>query len=378
MSLHLLHLANFNSTNIGNGALIQGTERVISEDFGRPVRWARAAWDDYTFGIRKFDREFVRLVNSHDGLVIGGAVAINGRHYLSETGMRVDLPLELWRDIEKPVIFHGISYRHWPGQPFHHADRLRSLVDLVLSSPRMVLGVRNDGTREWLARLLGLENIQGRFELVPDPAMYVPPEAPASYPELRGDRPNVMLSFNDEDAEFRYAVPGSRERVIRALADAVQQLAAEQVVNVVLVPHYFDDYRMLGDFVNACTPRFAHQHLVSTGLLKVDQAGYFYGRYARASMAISMRVHSMSPSIGLGIPVVPVVTQDRMWDYLRDAGLADIGLDAFSPDLAARLFEASRAALAHPASLQDRVRAASAALRLRMRDFNRRCAELFP
>lgn len=91
--IRLIHLANYGSTNIGNGALIQGTERVVSEDFPCDIEWIPAAWDDYTFGHSTFDQQFVDLVNTHDGLWVNGAVALNGREYLRHTGSRLDLPV---------------------------------------------------------------------------------------------------------------------------------------------------------------------------------------------------------------------------------------------------------------------------------------------
>ena len=57
--IRLLHLANYGSTNIGNGALIQGTERVVNEDFTHDIEWNPLAWDDYTFGKKSFDEQFV-------------------------------------------------------------------------------------------------------------------------------------------------------------------------------------------------------------------------------------------------------------------------------------------------------------------------------
>lgn len=374
--MRLVHLANFHSTNIGNGALIHGTEKVMAEDVDPSVQWTRAAWDDYTFGLKTFDEEFVRLVNAHDGLIIGGAVAINGRAYLTHTGMRVDLPLPLWEKIEKPVIVHGISYRHWKGQPFHHLDKLKSWVEMCLGNPRILLGVRNDGTREWLSEMLHLGDKADRLALVPDPALFVTPATDITYPELATDRPNVLLSFNDEDSEFRYANAEQRQRVIRGLAETAERLSKDFNARIVLVPHYFDDYRMLTDFVAACPPRFAHQSLVSTGLLKVDQAAYFYGRYAQADLALSMRVHSMSPSIGLSTPMVPVVTQDRMTEFLQEAGLADLEVNAFAEDFPKRLYTAASQALQNPAPLKERLRKAVAAQRSAMQTFNRQALSL--
>ncbi len=374
MALKLLHLANCNSTNIGNGALISGTERCIQEDFSAPVEWHRAAWDDYTFGMKPFDSSFVDLINQHDGLIINGAVALNGRDYLNQTGSRVDLPLELWSQIKKPVIFHGISYRHWPGQPYHHLDKLQSLFEYVRNHPKMLLGVRNDGTDRWLSSFAGVRH---QPLIVPDPAMFVEVEEGSRYPEFGSGMANILISFNDEDSLRRYSSPEQRRQVVQALADAVQILSQDPRLHFVLVPHYFDDLSMMRDFIDICAPRFAHQRITSTGLLKIDSTAYFYGRYKQAALAISMRVHSMSPSIGLGVPVIPLVTQDRMWAFLDDSGLRNIALDAFMPGLDQELAKRAQAILSDPSPLLATLSQATAKLRGRMRDFNRHAETLF-
>jgi polysaccharide pyruvyl transferase WcaK-like protein len=376
--IRLIHLANYGSTNIGNGALIQGTERVVSEDFPCDVEWIPAAWDDYTFGHATFDQQFVDLVNSHDGLWVNGAVALNGREYLRHTGSRLDLPLELWPEIRKPVIVHGISHRHWKGQTYHHLAQLRALVDHLTTHPLRRMAVRNDGTHAWLVNLLNLNAAQAaKIKTIPDPALFVVPDSSRSYPELSADRPNILISLNDEDTETRYPDSEARGRIIRGLAKTAQALHDEWNTRIVLVPHYFDDFRMLSDFIETCSPAFAHQQVVSTGLLKVDAAGEFYGRYAQADLAISMRVHSMSPAIGMGVPVVPLVSQDRMWSFLREADLADLAVDAFAGDFPSQLLTLARTALQEPAALRQRLQQATARMRQQMQTFNQETATLF-
>jgi hypothetical protein len=142
--LKLVHLANFNSTNIGNGALISGLEHLIAADFPREIDWLREPWDDYTFGFRKFDSGFVELINAHDGLIVNGAVAIHGRDYLRETGMRFELPLAMIAEVKKPIVFYGISYRHFKGQAFYHQETLRQTLAAYVENPNIFLGVRND------------------------------------------------------------------------------------------------------------------------------------------------------------------------------------------------------------------------------------------
>jgi len=230
-------------------------------------------------------------------------------------------------------------------------------------------GVRNDGTKEWIRDRLGIES--SKIHEVPDPGLFVPHED-HDYPELHSVRKNILIAFNGEDAPYRFATGferailglgqhfvnparlerfvarfGSykkeRHRIILGMAAALERIARNMDVQFVLVPHYLDDYGMIQEFIEVLQERIAHQIVVSTGLVSVPHTAYFYGRYAKADLAISMRVHSMSPSIGLGIPVIPLTSQGRMRNFLSKIGLSDIGIDvkqeAFADLLAARALE---------------------------------------
>ncbi|HUC60484.1 MAG TPA: polysaccharide pyruvyl transferase family protein [Alphaproteobacteria bacterium] len=376
-TLRLLHLVNSHSTNVGNGALADGAERVLGEDLAAPVSWSRVPWDDYTFGLKKFDRDFVGAINRSDGMIVGGAVTINGRAYLEHAGMRFDLPPALWPEIRKPLIFYGISYRHWAGQRFHHADKLRWAFDHALGRQDMLLALRNDGTREWLEGALGIAS--DRLHVIPDPAVFVEADdAAAAADDLALDpgRPNIVLALNDEDSAERYGTPERRMEVLRGIAQALEPVLDARGANLVLAPHYFDDHRMIADFIACCRPQLAHQRMISTGLARMADAKRFYGRYARAQLVIAMRVHAMSPSIGLGVPMIPLVTQDRLGRFLDDVGLGDLAIDALAPDLAGRLRVAIEAALDRPDELRRRFRVTRDGMRARLGAFNRKVGEL--
>lgn len=378
--LNLIHLANFNSTNIGNGALVNGLESTIEEDFPCPVRWHREAWDDYTFRLRDFDRTFVDLVNRSDGLIVGGAVTFNGRDYNDRTGTRFELPFELWAELKKPVVFYGLSYRHWPGQTYHHVDKFAATIEKILASKNMCLTLRNDGTRQWLKALTGIDS--DAIQEVPDSALFVR-ATDGDYPEIEPDVRNIMIAFNDEDAVHRYdeqfSVAGqsnrSRAHVVDSLVDAVERLAERYPVNLILCPHYFDDFRMMSSFIERIRPRLAHQRMVATGLVRAAHTGYFYGRYRKTDLAISMRVHSMSPCIGLGTPMVPFTTQDRMTDFLDRAGLRARSVDAFDVAAADRLYEKAVDALDNGDAVRREFLRARETMREQTRGFHARLFE---
>lgn len=375
--MKLLHLANWNSTNIGNGALVYGTERVLREDLGRDLQFTPEPWDEYvienTPGPRSFNQTFVDLVNAHDGLLVGGAVTFNGRKHLTGAGMRFDLPLEFWPKIQKPIIFYGNSYRFWGDQPYHNADKLRGIVDYITKTPSVFFGVRNDGTKAFLETLLGLQS--DKIIEVPDPGMYVPAEDNA-YPELSEERTNVMISLNNEDEESRFPDGKKKAAFLRALANVMERLAKDFDLNYILAPHYFDDYKIMGELIDLLPPKIVHQRTISTGLLPVAKAPYFYGRYAKADLAMSMRIHSLSPSIGLGLPVVPLVSQGRVSDFLETIGLGDLSVDVFGESVEEELYAKTRNALENADAIRTRVRTAAAGCRVQTKAANTVIASL--
>jgi polysaccharide pyruvyl transferase WcaK-like protein len=401
-SLKLVHLANFNSTNIGNGALISGLESILQADFPRDIVWIREPWDDYTFGFKQFDYRFVELINSSDGLIINGAVAIHGRDYLKATGMRFELPLDMVEAVKKPIIFYGISYRHFKGQAFHHQESLRKTLASYTENPNIFLGVRNDGTKKWFKEtLLVPDSVLKNIHEIPDTGVFVQAQS-GYYPEILPNRKIIIFAPNDEDAPFRYGEPNfshaketgyclteeaielyesvwsqNRSRLIQAIKNALTEVLDETGAQLLLVPHYLDDLKFIASLVDAFKPQIAHQGTISTGLMRVPGTAYFYGRYLSADLAISMRVHSMSPCIGLGVPMIPLVTQPRMWDFLAEVGLSDIALDASASNLETQLKTLCLKTMENPAERLERFSQAKTKMRDEIRLINSHLINLF-
>jgi polysaccharide pyruvyl transferase WcaK-like protein len=369
------HFVNARSANVGNGALTDGAEYLLREDLRRAVEFRREAWDDYSFGIKPFDRRLVEMINSRDAMIVGGAVAMNARPHYSNAGMRFDMPPELWSEIRKPIVFYGLSYRHWRGQTYHHADKLAWTLKYILDRDDMLLGLRNDGTREWLTETIGVED--ERLRIVPDPGVFAIADTAHPYHEFDPDRRlNILLAFNDEDWEGRYSVADRRTSFIRGLVRPIERMIEKWDANLIIVPHYFDDYRMAIDFVESCRPQVAHQRMIASGLAGLRGGREFFGRYVKADMVISMRVHSMSPAIGLGTPMIPLVTQDRMTKFLDDIGLRDLAVDAFDADMPDRLEAAIDRTLSDPNAVRLRFATARASMRDRARAFNAEVGKL--
>jgi len=402
VSFRFMHLANHGGKNIGNAALIQGVESLLREDLPFEATFLEEPWDLYSRHELRFDERFVARVNSEsDALLVGGAVAFDGSSMYANAGFRLDLPLELWDRVERPVVFYGLSYRGWPTWPYHHREALKATLDRILGSETMLFSVRNDGTKEWLGELLGLHS--ERIHVVPDPGVFVP-TADARHPELEVGKLNVIVAPNAEDEMPRYGraarkrslrVPRggselrnwlpvssswgwreSRATFLRELAGALARLGADHDLNLIFCAHDVFDIGMCYELFWLLPEQLRHRAVFASASLSNGNGPYFYDLYAKADLAISMRVHSMNPCVGLGTPVVPIVSQARMRAFMSDAGLGDLTVDLDEPGVGDAVYRFASNALASPAEARARLFEARGRLREQASMFDSRVATL--
>ena len=376
----VVHLANHGSRNIGNAALIHGLERLLHEDIPRQVRFVAEPWDEYSRGLRAFDESFVKRVNEADALLVGAAVAFDG------SGFRFDLPLELWKRIERPIVLYGLSHRTWRRRPFPHRDRVVRVLQAALANERVIFSVRNDGTKEWLEAQSG-EPLP-HLRVAPDPAVFVP-TVDAPHLELEPGRPTVLVAPNAEDEIERFGsalrrralrrpqasrvVPltsswswrEERERVLRDVAAALSRIVRERDATLVFCSNDPFDVGMSYDLFSMLHPEARYNSAFAPAALPVAAGPAYYDLFAKADVVLGMRIHSMTPPIGIGTPVVPLVSQDRMRVFMADSGISDLCVEMLDEHVGDRVHEALVRALDDPVALRTRLAAARDTLRAR-------------
>lgn len=330
MKKNFVHLLNGKSANVGNFALKSGAEYLLSKYLNFNIDWTYEHWDDYSFLQKKFDNDFVKLINSKDALLVSGAVAFNGRSYYSNTGNRFDMPIPLLKKIKKPIIFFGLSYRVWSNKNYKHLDKLNEFLEFIKYSPNIILALRNDGTYEWMSNLLN-SNLEF-VKVIPDPGIFVQSKIENNNRFVKTNKLNIIISLNDEDRKFRFKPFAKRENLIKSFASIIDTIVKKYDANIILVPHYFDDYKAIGELIEFVKPYIGHRNITATGLGGIDDGHFFYGLYKKVDLSISMRVHSLSPCIGMGVPLIAVSTQNRISNFMKRIGLETQCEDAFDKD----------------------------------------------
>jgi len=355
----LLHLANFGSTNVGNGALIDGTERVIREDFPESVEFVHEPWDEYFIegvpGPRKFDQTFVDKVNACDALIVGGAVMFREDH------IRFKLP----RGITKPIVFYGVSYRVWGDGEYFRLAGFYDDVYEILRYSKVIMGVRNDGTEKWLREKVGSRS--EKIVTIPDPGLYV--ETRTVLPlEPEAGRTNIVVALNGEDESERFGA--KRFIVLGNIAKALTMFwEQEPSVNIILSPHTYEDYLLMKDITRFLPIEMLHKNIISTGLHYAYQAPLFYDLYRHVELVLAMRIHAMVPAIGLGTPMIALSSQKRMTEFMKDLGLQDSVLDLFHVT-PGQLYGTMEACIKYSETIKAAFMQATADMRKRTKAFN--------
>jgi hypothetical protein len=318
--LRIALLSNTKSPNVGNGALALGMKNSFYNHLNQQgieaPKFFPISWDDITFGGGIFPKSFFSTVNTFDALWVAGAVTFNGRAEHIFGGCRLNWTRSDLDSLRVPIILGGISYRHWQGTHYPNKGSLLRLLQDFASRERVVMGFRNDGTVDWLKQEIGWESMTSVE--VPDPGYY------AYAPSLRTTQCSGMIfTFNMEDANERFSGKDSEEALTDALVETISNFWNFYDENIIFAPHSIEDYSGLLKVISKLPKKLVHQNLRVLPMPSPNSIEEIYDSYKSVRVAISTRVHSMSPSIGMGTPTVIISTQERIQRFVTNIGMGD-------------------------------------------------------
>lgn len=319
--IRALHLASFDG-NIGDNAnhagFYAGLARLNHYSFGfEPLEIREFYWQ-----LRAFDESFVERVNSYDMLVVGGGNYFELWVEHSPTGTSFMLAPELFKQIKVPVLFNALGVDPGQGASEQACTRFRFFLDHVLSDPKNMVSIRNDGSLEALNEYIGSEYAQ-QCIWTPDAGCFVPCSEPILH--LEGDYLAVNLAGDMLDQ--RFTDTDSYTRFLSGLVKLLERYLNQGLVQqIVLVPHIFRDLRAISDLLEQMDDAFRRRSVIVAPLLHGPGSEQIFSLYAGARLSLCTRFHANLCSIAQGTPTIGLVNYRQIEKLYEEMGLSEFAV----------------------------------------------------
>jgi hypothetical protein len=227
--------------------------------------------------------------------------------------------------IEVPLALFSVGYNRFRGQPDFGPVFERHL--RLLTQKSVFIGLRNTGSVQAIRGYLP-ESLHHKIRFQPCPTTLcrrLYPEVCQSAREAV-DRPFIALNCAFDRIDLRLGI--RKDDILMGLAVAIRELARSFPIAV--YSHLEEDEKVLPYLDRVGVP-YRLERLRDVQPRDVVEA------YSKPALVIGMRGHAQMIPFGCGVPIVSLISHDKMKWFLEDIGRPDWGLEMVSEDFSTNL-----------------------------------------
>lgn len=324
-----LHLASFNG-NIGDAINHKGFWNCFRTYITDDVQYESLEMREFykSWGIRKFDNDFVKLVNTYDFLIIGGGNFFDICWENSATGTTIDMQNCILNKIRVPIIFNGLGVDINHNTNNNQIKKFEEFLQNCIKRERTVISVRNDSSKDIIESQF--PDISKYIVEIPDGGFftscrdYLHAEIPANHTiiavNIACDRASIRwpkdeFSFNDFCNEF---------------SKFTTKLLKNDCRNhIVFVPHIPSDIEAISKILGNIEDYYLRNRVSVAPYLNgtITPADYIVDLYKKSDIVIAMRYHANIASIAMLTPAIGIVTINKHRKLYEKIGMEDRLLD---------------------------------------------------
>lgn len=282
------------------------------------------------------------LVNDADACVIGG-----GGLFLKDTnpndlsGWQWSCSLDSLAKIRSPIILFAVGYNRFRGQADFGPPFYKFIPKLVEKAE--FFGLRNNGSIRAIRKYLPLE-LHSKVRFQPCMTTLLRFLYPRLFETKKRSTSFVAVNCAFDRANLRYGE--QRDEILNAIALALKQLSSH--IAIKYYAHIPSDELILPVLKKWRVP-FTVTRLYGVGPEAIVDA------YRTPSLVIGMRGHAQMIPFGCGVPILSLISHDKMAWFLEDIDATDWGLEVGSDNLADRLIEKASAVLNASTSVREQI-----------------------
>lgn len=325
--IRVLHLASFNG-NIGDIANHIGFwnlfKKYVSSDVDVTFLEIREFYQSWN--LRKFDDDFIKVVNGYDLLVIGGGNFFDIKWEYSRTGITLDIPPNILARIKIPVVFNGIGIDYNPETcSTDIKERFETFISYINShQEKFILSFRNDDSRILLQQYFD-ESDYSNCIFIPDGGFFTTANS-YHHPEIPQGKTVVSINVAKDRIEDRWGDETRYKLYCQEFSSFLNKaIKYNDEYHFVFIPHIPSDLQSTIDVLKDVKDYYMRRNISIAPYLNgfTTPGDYQVDLYRKSNVAIGMRYHSNICSIAMRTPTIGIVTLNKHIELYRNIGMGD-------------------------------------------------------
>ena len=341
----LAHLAVFTSSGGNAGDIL--LPWVLQDSF--TVRTGGVGWSSLQLRAT-VSRETIESINRCQALVVGG-----GGLFLPDTndndlsGWQWPCSAETLDALKVPVFLMAVGYNRFRGQADFKPVFRRHLE--LLARKAVFVGLRNRGS---IAAVKGYlpEELHPKLRFHPCLTTVIAQLYPALF-SRPNDEPFISLNCAFDRSELRYG--DAKMRILQSVARAMQIVADRFSLQVKYYSHHPTDLEMT-EYLDRVGLQFETVDLARQNPRAIIES------YSRPALALGMRGHAQMIPFGCNVPILSLISHNKLQWFLDDIGMPDWGVEVHHPDLDSQIIDCASRILEDRSAVVDTIRATQSKL----------------
>jgi polysaccharide pyruvyl transferase WcaK-like protein len=333
MVMQILHIASFTG-NIGDNASHIGLENILGKVLKKSFKITRHEVRRYYKNIdpqlrKNFDNSFVSYANEFDFIIIGGGGFLDYFVKNSSTGTTIDINIDLLEQINTPILFSSIGCVPNNSIPKGNKKKFQHFLDYILSSKKIDLLVRNDGSKD---------NLNTNFNLKPKYIKSIIDNGfhfSTNFDKFIKLKKNYVAMSISSD-QIKMTGPGSikinEDTFYEEYRKTIIYIIRNLDLDVCLIPHIYTDLVSISRVISKLDDQIVRKNITIAPCIQGDYgAHYNFSVYKNSELIVGTRFHTNVCGVAMNINTIGITTLKRveyMYDsigmqssYLRGCGL---------------------------------------------------------
>lgn len=287
----------------------------------------------------------IDFINSCDKLLIGGGgLFISDSNPNFKSGWQWPCSIKQLNKIQIPIAVFAVGYNEFRYSKGESDKKFFNNLE-ILASKSLFIGLRNNGSIKALSNRLSQKSVQ-KLRFQPCPTTIIKKLYPFMFDHGKIKNRKKIIAFNCAFDRSKQRFGNNIDKILDEIAKAA--LILSEIYDIQYYSNLKNDELILSFFEKNKVP---YKLVKLYGISPKE----IVKLYSIPNLVIGMRGHSQMIPFGCGVPILSLISHDKMKWFLADINMEECGIEILEKDLRSKLILKTEMILKNELIYRDRI-----------------------